>query len=112
MAQDNTAPKQEDFTVFMDSLVNDAVKQMDAMSRLELIKYAAETRVHLMHIYGLLISTGNGIKDMQQKQLLIIDTINDMIAGKPVKCIDDKDLKALNEILAMIEKESKRFAKS
>lgn len=79
---------EELFEKMMKELIEEEKKKMDSMSRLELIDYAATTRVHLTYSYTLLNEAGEVIKNLQSTEKTIIETVNRIIRKQPVKVIE------------------------
>ena len=92
----------ENYGKIFKEAVETEVKRLNELSPSELIQYAAETRLNLTGLYGFLTAAVTDIQKMQQRQLLVIDTINDMIAQKTVKPIEDKDLTELKKVISFI----------
>ena len=111
---DDAAPNYDEtlkqFYAEMDTQIEEQVKCMDSMSRQELIKYAAETRVnamsYLMQQQQQLNTAWDCIRCLNEKIEVMAGTINFMIMKKPVKRIDLQGI--ADRVAALIAKEAKK----
>ncbi len=78
----------EKFELFRKEFIESEKKKMDAMSRIELIEYQAETRFNAVYASLMLQEAVEALGGLKGVQVITIETLNKVIENHVVKPID------------------------